>query len=134
MVPDPSTHTTAARSSPDDQTDDQSSPVLNGLVGGLTGSFLSFIPFATILGGVLAGYLEGGDRPEDGLKPGAIAGVVMFLPVAFMLFLGMFLLGLGSVPALFGVLGIGILLVGGLYAIGLSTLGGYLGVYLKNEL
>lgn len=127
MVPSPSEQATAASPS------GGSSTLINGLLGGFAGIFLSFIPFAAILGGVLAGYLEGG-QPQDGLKPGAIAGLVMFLPVTFISFFLLFILGMAGTPAAIGVLGIVILLFSALYSIGSGVLGGYLGVYLKNEL
>lgn len=38
---------------------------------------LGFIPFSTVLGGGVAGYLEGGTY-DDGAKAGAIAGLVSF--------------------------------------------------------
>lgn len=109
-----------------------SSTVLNGLLGGVAGIFLSFVPLAPVLGGAVAGYLEGG-RPSDGLKPGAIAGLVMTLPVAAILFFLLFLLGVAGAPAAFGVLGFVVVFFSALYTLGLGILGGYLGVYAKNE-
>jgi hypothetical protein len=127
MVPSPSEQATAASPS------GGSSTLINGLLGGFAGILLSFIPFAAIVGGVLAGYLEGG-QPTDGLKPGAIAGLVMFLPVTFIVFFLLFIMGMAGTPAAIGILGIVILLFSALYSIGSGVLGGYLGVYLKNEL
>lgn len=129
MSPDSTTDAApAARSS-----HGTSSTVLNGLLGGIAGIFLSFVPLAPILGGAIAGYLEGG-RPSDGLKPGAIAGLVMTLPVSAILFFVLFMLGVTGAPAAFGVLGFVVVLFGALYTLGLGILGGYLGVYAKNEL
>ncbi|MFC7007049.1 DUF5518 domain-containing protein [Halalkalicoccus salilacus] len=34
---------------------------LNALIGGVIGVVLSFIPLSTVIGGTVAGYLEGGD-------------------------------------------------------------------------
>jgi hypothetical protein len=127
MVPSPSEQATAASPS------GGSSTLINGLLGGFAGILLSFIPFAAIVGGVLAGYLEGG-QPTDGLKPGAIAGLVMFLPITFIVFFLLFIMGMAGTPAAIGILGIVILLFSALYSIGSGVLGGYLGVYLKNEL
>ncbi|MFC6874619.1 DUF5518 domain-containing protein [Halobellus marinus] len=52
----------------------------NGAIGGLAGAALGFVPLvllvAPLLGGGVAGYLEGDDT-ERGLVAGAVAGVVM---------------------------------------------------------
>lgn len=111
---------------------------INGVIGGVAGIFLSFIPFAPVLGGAIAGYLEGG-QPKDGVRPGAIAGVIMFIPTVliggfFLLLFGFFSLSELSVAVSFVVIGGVILLFSALYTIGLSVVGGYLGVYVKNEL
>lgn len=119
--------------SPSERSSDGFGTVMNGLVGGVAGVFLSFIPMAAVLGGVVAGYLEGGE-PSDGLKPGAIAGLVMLLPVSGILFFLLFVLGISGAPAAFGVLGVLVVLFSAVYTVGLGILGGYLGVYLKNEL
>lgn len=129
MAPDSAADTSPSAPS----SDGTSSTVINGLLGGVAGIFLSFIPLAAILGGVIAGYLEGGE-PSDGLKPGAIAGLVMLLPVSGLLFFVLFILGVGGAPAAFGVLGVVVVLFSAFYTLGLGILGGYLGVYLKNEL
>ena len=112
---------------------DGSSTAINGLVGGLAGSALSFVPFAAVLGGAIAGYLEGG-TPSDGFKPGVIAGAIMFVPTAL---IGMFVLvlfGLYGTPSAIGIFGVIFVVFVFLYTVGLGVLGGYLGVYLKNEL
>lgn len=117
-----------------------SSTLLNALIGGVVGVLLSFIPFATVLGGGVAGYLEGGDR-MDGARVGAIAGLIVFVPL---LFVGLAVLvfipvtptagaGFGVQLALWVSLLV-IVLLAALYTIGLSALGGVLGVYAKNEL
>lgn len=116
--------------------DDDAAPntLLNALIGGVITVVTSFVPLSPIIGGAVAGYLEGGDN-DAGLKVGALAGLVALVPlllfVPFLLFF--FLLD----PAL----GIGIFLIGGFiavfalaYAVGLSALGGVIGVYLKDEL
>ncbi len=108
------------------------STVVNALLGGIAGVILSFVPLSPILGGGIAGYLEGG-RPGDALKVGAVAGLVMLVPFAFLLFLLLFFLGFGGAPAAFGLFGLLILLFSALYTVGLSVLGGYLGAYVKTE-
>ena len=130
MVPDSTAPSTTAASLADRDT----STAVNGLLGGLVGVVLSFVPLSTVLGGAVAGYLEGG-RPEDGLKAGAIAGLVMFVPIAFVLYLFLLIvLGLGGAPTAFGIAGIVVLFVSLLYTLGFGILGGYLGTYLRDEL
>lgn len=128
MVPD-----TSAPSRVDDATaGDSSTTAINALIGGIAGVILSFVPLSTILGGAIAGYLEGGTS-EDGLKVGALAGVVMLVP--FAVFAGFFFLVLAppGAPVGFGLLGLFALFFGMLYTVGLGVLGGYLGVYIENE-
>jgi len=128
MVPETSPSSTAEPS----PTDDRSSTLVNGLLGGIAGVVLSFVPLSPLLGGTVAGYLEGG-RGEDGLKVGAIAGLLMLVPFVFLFFVLFFFLGFAGMPAMFGLVGFFFLFFAALYTIGLSVLGGYLGVYLKNE-
>ncbi|WP_306055988.1 DUF5518 domain-containing protein [Natronococcus wangiae] len=129
MVPDASSPTRA-----DDATSGNgSSTAFNALIGGIAGVILSFIPLSTILGGAIAGYLESGGS-EDGLKVGAIAGLVMLIPFVFFGFFLLFILGVAGTPAAFGLLGLLALFFAALYTVGLGALGGVLGVYLKDEL
>lgn len=116
------------------------STLLNALIGGVVGVLLSFIPFSTVLGGGVAGYLEGGDWKSGG-KVGAIAGLIVFVPLLFVgLAVVVFIPVTASAEAGFGVqlaLWVSLLvlvLLAVLYTIGLSALGGVLGVYAKNEL
>lgn len=109
--------------------------LLNGVIGGLVGLLLSFIPFSTVLGGAVAGYLEGGDTAA-GAKVGLIAGVVTLVP-----FLLLFVVFLGLVPVMgpeasfaIGLFGLFALLFGAVYVVGFSVVGGIVGVYLKEEL
>lgn len=102
----------------------------------MAGIVLSFVPLSTMLGGAVAGYLEGGDT-DAGLRAGAIAGVFMLVPfVLFGLGFMMFFLGfgMGGPPGAFGMFAVVVLLFGAVYTVGLSAVGGYLGVYAKNEL
>ena len=119
-----------------DDRDESSSTAINALIGAIAGIVLSFIPLSTILGGAIAGYLEGGE-PEDGVKVGAIAGLIMLIPVLFFgtVFLSFgFGFGPGGPPAAFGLMAIVVLVFGAIYTVGLGILGGFLGVYLKHEL
>ncbi|ELY90597.1 hypothetical protein C483_11071 [Natrialba hulunbeirensis JCM 10989] len=114
--------------------------VVNALIGAVVAVVLSFIPFSTIIGGAVAGFLEGPET-RDGVLAGALAGAVMFVPIigiAFV-FLGFFGFGFGvaAVPfegfvvvlAFFGLLSTVVLL----YTVGLSLLGGVIGSYLARE-
>lgn len=109
---------------------------LNALIGAVAGIVLSFVPLSPLLGGALASYLEGGTYRE-GAMVGLVAGLIMFLPfVLFGLFVGSILVGFGpSGPAfVFGVLGGFVLTTVAIYTVGLGALGGYIGVYLRDEL
>ncbi|OYR39551.1 MULTISPECIES: DUF5518 domain-containing protein [unclassified Halorubrum] len=117
----------------DDAPADLGDILLYGLLGGIAGSVLSFVPFATVLGGALAGYLCGGTS-ADALKTGAVAGAVMTLPfVAVVAFL-LFLFGFAGAPAEFGVFALLVVGVGAAYTLGSGVVGGYLGHYLRGEL
>jgi hypothetical protein len=125
----------AERAEPPDD-DEESNTSLNALVGAVAGVVLSFIPLSTLLGGAVAGYLEGGES-SDGLRVGAIAGLMMLVPLVFIVvFVMLFLTGAGprGAPVMFFMMTIVMFLLGAVYTVGLGAVGGYLGVYLKNEL
>lgn len=128
---------TAGESSTDaSSTSGGSSTALNALVGGVAGIVLSFIPMSTVLGGAVAGYLEGG-RPGSAWKVGAIAGAVMLLPFVFFgTIAATFFFGVGGPgPGLaFGPVLVVVLLFAALYTVVLGALGGVLGAYLRDEL
>jgi hypothetical protein len=115
--------------------------LVNALVGGVASIVLSLVPFSPVLGGAVAGYLEGGSR-GDGLRVGFYAGLVAAVPVVLVLLGGLALAGvvvLGAGPRAGAGIGLvvlvvgGALVVGGLYTVGLSTLGGWLGNYVKYD-
>ena len=114
--------------------------LVNALIGAVIAIVLTFLPLSPMLGGLVAGYLQGGDR-GDGVRVGALAGVVTFLPVAgfgvLVFGFGAFYL-VGGLPFHLGVGGIAVLLVFGivlvgLYTVGLSALGGWLGNYVLTD-
>ena len=111
--------------------------LLNALIGGVIGVVFSFIPFSTVLGGGVAGYLEGGDY-TSGAKVGALAGLIAFIPVMLILAIVLFVVPVTVAPnpgfqlALWVSLLL-ILLLAAVYTVGLSSLGGVLGVYVKEE-
>lgn len=82
---------------------------------------------------ISAGYLEGG-RFEDGLRAGAVAGVIVFVPFVFLFVLFFAFPGFGGAPTALGVFGAVALVFVAAYTVGLAVLGGYLGVYIRREL
>jgi hypothetical protein len=107
--------------------------LLYGALGGVAGSVLSFVPFATVLGGAAAGYFCGGTA-ADGLKTGAVAGAVMTLPfLAFVVFV-LFFLGFAGAPAEFGVFALFVVGLGAAYTLGSGVVGGFLGHSLRGKL
>jgi hypothetical protein len=116
---------------------------INALLGAVVAVATSFTGVGPILGGMAAGYLN----RRDGVKIGAVSGLITAVPIvllfAFMgsIFAAMPVMGgmMGG-PAAFGIggalalvflaIGFVFLLV---YTIGLGALGGYLGVYLYEE-
>lgn len=125
--------------STDEPTEDDRAPntLLNAVIGGLAGIVLAAIPFSTVLGGGIAGYLEGGDS-RSGAKVGAIAGLVAFVPFIFLIVLALVFVPVLTVPGapIHFALWVSVLLIvllAALYTVGLSALGGVLGVYVKNE-
>ncbi|QLD88347.1 DUF5518 domain-containing protein [Natronomonas salina] len=138
MSPDsPSTGDTAAETHhvsapPVEEPGDSRSTLVNALIGAAVGIVLSFVPLSPVLGGGVAGYLEGGDS-DDGLRVGAIAGVVMSLPLAFLgLVVSTFFFGVGA-PVGVGVLFLLALVFLALYTVGLGALGGLIGASLEDE-
>lgn len=113
---------------------DSSNTLMNAAIGAVV-TFVTtfFVPLAPILGGAVAGYLDGGDT-NDGLKIGAISGGIALIPllvvIPFVLFFFLFDPVAGLVVLLFGLFVLAFLLA---YTVGLSALGGVLGVYLHDE-
>ncbi len=108
--------------------------LLNALIGAVVTVVLSFTVISPILGGALAGYLE----KENGVRIGAIAGVIAVVPLVLFFLLAVFGIGFfvvgGPGVGLFGLFALVFAFTFGLaFVIGLSALGGYLGVYLATE-
>ncbi len=112
------------------------STLLNALIGAIATFLLSFTGISPILGGALAAYLEGGET-RDGLRVGALSGVIASLPLVLVVLLGFAFypvstdvgVALGGIALLFVV----VALIAG-YVVALSALGGVIGIYVKNEL
>jgi hypothetical protein len=119
-----------------------SDSTLHALIGAVVTVVFSFIPFSPVLGGGVAAYLSDADT-SDGVRLGAISGLIASIPLLLFGFLAFAIFGLFTVggPGMDGMaVGLGglfvLLLVGvvGLaYTVGLSALGGYLGAYLVGE-
>ena len=122
---------------------------VNSFIGGIiTIVFGGFVPLMPLAGGAIAGYLQGGSR-GDGLKVGAIAGLIAWVPFALLMVFAASLLNalnfdipifgpegviLGSIGDGLGTLLIGIAIVlGFVYFVGFGTIGGWLGNYVKYD-
>jgi hypothetical protein len=116
--------------------------LVNAVLGAVVSVVLApLVPFAPVVGGMVAGYLEGGDR-SAGLRVGALSGGVALVPL---LVLGVVLAnvfvfvlsGAVGVPRAVGGLGLVVLLLGtvflAVYTVGLSTAGGWLGNYVRYD-
>ncbi|MDS0259068.1 DUF5518 domain-containing protein [Haloarcula sp. S1CR25-12] len=116
--------------------------LINAVIGLVASIVLSFLPFSPLFGGAVAGYLEGGDS-SDGLRVGAISGVLgvvvgAVVLVLFVVVFGVFVSGTaGAQAGVLGGLGLVFLLggsvVGVVYFVGLSAIGGSLGNYVKRN-
>jgi hypothetical protein len=116
--------------------------LVNAVLGAVVSVVLTpLVPFAPVVGGVAAGYLEGGDRTA-GLRIGAVSGAIALVPllvlavvVANVLFV--FLAGGMGMSRMVGGLGFLALFLGAgvaaVYTVGLSALGGWLGNYVRSD-
>lgn len=124
---------------------DEGDTLVNALIGAaITFVTGNFVPFAPVLGGGVAGYLEGGDR-MDGVRVGAYSGLIAFVPVLALWFVltsvigfgfGLGIIG-GADTGLAGIVGIVVLLFvlvfGFAYYVGGGAAGGWLGNYVKYD-
>ena len=110
--------------------------LVNAVIGGIASILLAFVPFSPVLGGVVAGYLQGGDR-GTGLRVGAYSGIVAAVPLALLLLFGSVLAGVALAnDALLGagvVLFVVLIVIVGLITVALGAVGGWLGNYLKYD-
>lgn len=114
----------------------QGDTLLNALIGAIVSVVLAFLPFSTVLGGGVAGYLQGESR-DDGLRVGAYSGLIAAIPILLVamvigtvFFFGAFVEPRAAIGFVFVFFVLAVTLV---YSIGLSALGGYLGAYVSNE-
>jgi hypothetical protein len=112
---------------------------VSALLGALVSVVASVVPFSPVLGGGVAGYLYAGSR-DDGLRVGAVSGAIAAVPV--LLVVGLVFGGLGLITIVENALGAAVFFVGTFLLVtllvvalsaGLSALGGYLGVYVREE-
>jgi len=107
--------------------------LVHALIGAVVTVVLSFTGLSPIIGGAVAGYLH----RDDGLRVGAISGVMATIPLVLIGFVAATLFAFVPDPVaaggliLFLVLG---LVIGGGIIVALSALGGIVGVYLYTEL
>ncbi|WP_248515393.1 DUF5518 domain-containing protein [Salinarchaeum laminariae] len=127
---------------------DEGDTLANALVGGAVTFFTgNFVPFAPVLGGAIAAYLEGGSR-RDGVRVGAYSGFIAYVPLLALTvvvssvlgvvgfgigFLNRGGVGLGIAGFLGAIVFLLILVVSFLYFVGGGALGGWLGNYLKHD-
>lgn len=109
---------------------------VHALLGAVATVLLSFVPFSPVLGGGIAGYMQN-EGTGRGTRVGAVSGVFASLPLLAVFALLFTVMSFGSVltgefagPLFVVVLVGGILLVVGLYTVGFSAAGGYLGAEL----
>lgn len=113
------------------------STAVNGLVGALvTIILISVVPFAPLLGGVVAGYLEGrdvGDGVVAGLVSGVAAGAVatVFFAAFGSFFFGFVMMGGG--PPGFGAFFVFALAAGFVAVVLFAAVGGAIGAYCNAE-
>jgi len=115
---------------------------VNAIIGAVATALLSgFVPLAPLLGGGIAGYLEGGER-DDGVHVGLLSGVIglaisLVFFVVVCVFLAAFLAIVPEALGVFGAMGLLVLVLGTItaaaYFLGLSALGGWLGHYVKYD-
>ncbi|PSQ29796.1 hypothetical protein BRD09_05870 [Halobacteriales archaeon SW_10_68_16] len=107
--------------------------VRNGLLGGVVGLVLSFLPFSTVLGGLVAGYLQDG-AAIDGATAGTIAGLTALVPPAVAAAVAVHpavTVPVGTVAPTF-LIAAGVF-VASVYVVGFSVLGGALGASLRRH-
>jgi len=113
--------------------------LLNAVIGGIASIVLSFIPLSPVLGGAIAGYLEGGDR-NTGLRIGVYAGIVAAIPLALFMIAAVAIFGSflaigpgGGGGATILIFFLVLVVFMALYTVGLSAFGGWLGNYVRYD-
>ncbi|WP_436923787.1 DUF5518 domain-containing protein [Halosimplex amylolyticum] len=112
---------------------------VNALIGAVAMVLLSWIPFATVLGGVVAGYLQRGTRTE-GAKVGAVSGLIAAIPIFGVLVLVFSIFSFGAIAGgetlgmviFLGIMVFSLAVVAAVVA-GTGAVGGFLGVVLREQ-
>lgn len=103
----------------------------DAMVGAVVTYVTSFVPFSPVIGGGVAGYLEGGG-PWRGVRGGLLVGILVTIPVFVALaVLAYGLVEAGLVWASLALVFLGVLLGG--VTIVLGAVGGYIGGYVRRE-
>lgn len=112
---------------------------LNAFLGAVVAVVLAALPFSTVLGGAIAGFLEGADG-TDATLTGALSGLITLLPLAGVGVLVFSLLGIGiGLGAPPGGVAIAVAFFGAIvaafvvYTVGFAALGGYVGAVIARE-
>lgn len=116
--------------------DGEPNTVANTLIGAvITVVTAPLLPFAAIVGGGVAGYLQRGDLRE-GARVGALSGAVASIPAFLLVWfvVGVLLLGADLFFALSTVFALGLFVAVVGYLVGAGALGGAIGAYLRREL
>lgn len=116
--------------------DGEPNTVANTLIGAVvTVVTAPLLPFAAIVGGGVAGYLQRGDLRE-GARVGALSGAVASIPAFLLVWfvVGVLLLGADLFFALSTVFALGLFVAVVGYLVGAGALGGAIGAYLRREL
>lgn len=115
------------------RSDPEPNTMMNALIGAVvTVVTAPLLPFAAIVGGAVAGYLQ----ERDGLKVGALSGGIAAIPAFFIAWLvvGFLFLGVDPMLGIGGLLAMMIFVFVLGYLVLAGALGGLLGVYVRKEL
>ena len=115
---------------------DTENTYINAIIGAVATLLLSFTGISPVLGGAVAGYLEGGET-RDGLRVGAISGAIASIPAFGILLLVLFIVPVAPEPGVViggGLIALLIVALVFAYTMALSAVGGVLGAYAKREL
>lgn len=112
----------------------------NALLGAVVTIVLSFVPFSPVLGGGVAGFLQGTDR-RAGVRVGAVSGAIASVPILLVIFAVAFFVPVGvavadvgiGLPVLVILILLTVLVLALVYGAGLSALGGYAGAVLAER-
>lgn len=113
--------------------EEQATPSLasNALVGAVVTVVVSFVPFSSLVGGAVAGYLQQDDA-RAGFRAGIVTGLFLALPVTLIfgvLLTGIIIEGFVTVSLII----LMSIIVSLIFTIIMTSLGGYIGGYLATD-